>query len=84
MFVQPRDRGVVYKLRQETYLYLFLAYLVSTATVVHLLSSSTIIETHDAIFIIARYSLSTVICRVILMVEVCGMKAAALVETKFM
>ena len=75
-------RDVVYKLQPETYLYLFLAWLVSTTTVVHLvygtlvLSSSSLINTNDAVFIIIRYIVSTVVCRMVLMFEVYGMRAA--------
>ena len=77
-------RGIVYTLQPETYLYLFLAWLVSTTTVVHLvygtlvLSSSTLILANDAVFIIFRYIVSTLVCRMILMFEVYGMRAAVI------
>ena len=75
-------RDVVYTLQPETYLYLFLAWLVSTTTVFHLvygtlvLSSSTLINVNDAVFIIFRYIVSTVVCRMVLMFEVYGIRAA--------
>ena len=55
-FVQPRDRGIVYRLQPETYLYLFLVCLVSAATVVHLIYGTLVLFSSTFIDTMMRYS----------------------------
>lgn len=82
MSLSSTRRGITYSLKPESYIYLFVSWLVSVAIVVQLvfgtlvLSSTTLIDTTDAVIIVLRYVASTIVCRIVLMFEVSGLQDA--------
>ncbi|KAL8762472.1 MAG: hypothetical protein Q9203_007596 [Teloschistes exilis] len=79
--------GISYVLKKESYLYLFLEWVLSHGAIIQIifgtlvLSASTLIDTFDAFRIVGRYAASAILCRLILMYELYGMCAAVTAGT---
>ncbi|KAL8635387.1 MAG: hypothetical protein Q9228_007116 [Teloschistes exilis] len=79
--------GISYVLKKESYLYLFLEWVLSHGAIIQIifgtlvLSASTLIDTFDAFRIVGRYAASAILCRLILMYELYGMRAAVTAGT---
>ena len=69
------------KLRQETYLSIFIRWLSGVGTVLHIIfgtlvfSSIMFISTQDAVYVCSRYLASTIVARVVVMYELSAMRA---------
>ncbi|KAL8801417.1 MAG: hypothetical protein Q9182_004481 [Xanthomendoza sp. 2 TL-2023] len=79
--------GVSYSLKEDTYLSLFLDWVLSHGAIIQIifgtlvLSASTLIDTHDAFRVVGRYAASAILCRLILMYELYGLRAAVAAGT---
>lgn len=75
-------RGISYALKEDTYLSIFLDWVLSHGAIVQIifgtlvLSATTLIDTHDAFKIVGRFAASAILCRLILMYELYGLRAA--------
>ncbi|KAL8685179.1 MAG: hypothetical protein Q9224_005926 [Gallowayella concinna] len=79
--------GVSYSLKEDTYLSLFLDWVLSHGAIIQIifgtvvLSASTLIDTHDAFRVVGRFAASAILCRLVLMYELYGLRAAVAAGT---
>jgi hypothetical protein len=70
------------EIKDETYLYILLAWFTSMGTVLHIIygtlvfSSILFISTGDAVIVVVRYLSSTLVCRAMVMFELSGLRQA--------
>lgn len=80
------SKPLVLRLRDETYSFLFLNWLMSTGAIMHMIlgtvvfSSTLFISTGDAVMVAFRYILSTVACCLVVTFELCGLREVTDVE----